>query len=72
MCFAFGNLENFSENKLSLLSLLQLIHELNTAKMKSVGGEYFFYGKPSAFDIYFNKKNQMLKIISERGENCFR
>lgn len=40
MCFAFGNLKNYSENKRLLLSLLQLIHELYTAKMECKG-EYF-------------------------------
>ena len=42
MCFAFRNLESFSENKHSLLSLPQLIHELYVAKMKSVRRITFF------------------------------
>lgn len=56
MCFAFGNLENFSENKLSLLSLLQLIHELNTAKMKSVGGNTFFMENPALLIFILTRK----------------
>ena len=55
-------------NKHSLLSLLQLIHELDIANMKSVRGNPFFHKKLSAFDIYFSKNKQMLEIISERGK----
>lgn len=33
--------------------------------------DYFFNGKTQCFDIYFSKDNQMLKIISERGEKYF-
>lgn len=36
--------------------------------MKSVRGNTFFYGKLSAFDIYFSKNTHMLKITSERGK----
>lgn len=70
MCFAFGNVKKTQKTG-THYSHYNSEYKNFTHKNEECKGEYFFYGKLSAFDIYFSKNNQMLKIISERGGKIF-